>query len=318
MRVRLLIAFSIIYVVWGSTYLCVAIALRSFPPLMLMCIRCLAGGTILLLWGALRERDPLTPRTLLLAIVCGLLFFVGCHGVLALAQRHVPSGLAAVMLATIPFWIALLRLLLPGRRAPSRSVWLALGAGFAGVGVIAWAPSSSGAIDAFWLAALLGSSLSWALATVAVQNFGGTKQGLRLSGIELLSGGVVLAALSAGAGEAQLFRPDRISGSSLVALAYLTIAGTVVAFSVYVWLLDRVQPTLVATYTFVNPVVAVVLGWLFLDEQPSMGMLIGAPLTIGAVCVAWRLEQRNPTRRTQKRRDLVASSLSQGGQDCDR
>ncbi|MFM0258903.1 EamA family transporter [Paraburkholderia sediminicola] len=294
MSTRSLLAFSAIYLVWGSTYLAVAIGLRSFPPMILMGTRCVIGGLILLGWSLLHNQRLPSAQLLIHGVACGLLFFVGCHGVLAIAQQHVPSGIAAVILATIPFWIAMLRFLLPRERRPVPATICALGVGFAGVAVVAWAAPSSGShrMELPWLAALLGASLSWALGTVLTQRHKGKIPALTLAGVELLAGGVTLAVLCVITGELRGFRVQAVSADSLFALAYLTLAGTVLSFAAYVWLLDRVDPTLVATYTFVNPVIAVILGWAFLEERPTAGMLVGAPLIVGAVATAWLIDRK--------------------------
>ncbi|HZZ05236.1 EamA family transporter [Paraburkholderia sp.] len=294
MRTRLLAAFGAIYLLWGSTYLAVSVGLRSFPPLALMGVRCLAGGVILLAWGLLRGQSFPPLKLLWAGVGCGLLFFVGCHGVLAMAQQHVPSSTAAIILATIPFWIAISRFLLPGERRPPVSTILALGAGFIGVGIIAWPAPSSNIHQAApgWIVALLAASISWALGTNLSQRRKGNTSAITLAGVELLAGGLVLATLCVSTHELDDFRMEAISLQSLGALAYLTVAGTVIAFAAYIWLLEQVDPTLIATYTFVNPVIAVVLGWVFLNEQLTTRMFAGAPLIIGAVCAAWMIDRK--------------------------
>jgi drug/metabolite transporter (DMT)-like permease len=165
--------------------------------------------------------------------VPGLTRHLKSDALLAIAQQHVPSGIAAVILATIPFWIATLRFLIPGERRPLPATVCALGAGFAGVGVIAWTAPSSGAhrIDLPWIAALLGASLSWAIGTVLTQRHKGTTSALMLAAVELLAGGVTLAVLGTMTGELRGIRIHAISADSVFALAYLAIAGTVLSFT---------------------------------------------------------------------------------------
>jgi len=212
------------------------------------------------------------------------LFFVGCHGVLAYAQQRVPSGLAAVLLATIPFWIVALKAVLPGDDRPSlRRVGL-LAPGIAGVGLIAWhqmEASSAALIGDILL--LVGASASWAAGTILSERYVGNASRVALSGMELVAGGVVLLMLSAASGEPASFDVAQVSAASLVAWLYLAIAGTVVGFAAYIWLLRQVSPTLVATYTFVNPVIAVLLGWLVLGELPTVWTAVGAALVVAAV-----------------------------------
>ena len=277
--------FAAIYLIWGSTYLAVALALKSLPPFFLMGSRSVVGGLVLLLWVVLRRKSLGSLSSWRTATVCGFFFFIGCHGVLAYAQQHAPSGLAAVLLATIPFWIVGLKTALPGAERPQVKTLLLLLPGLAGVGLIAWrqlAVNSSGArpID---ILLLLGASASWAVGTILSKRYPGAASPVGLSGMELLTGGVALLAFSFALGEPGQLDIANITLPSLAAWAYLTFAGTVVGFAAYVWLLKQVSSTLVATYTFVNPIIAVLLGWLVLGEQPSGWMIAGAALVIGSV-----------------------------------
>lgn len=277
-------AFAAIYLLWGSTYLAVAVALPSIPPFLLMGTRSTAGGLILLACVKLAGRPIGSPRTWAFAAGCGMLFFVGCHGMLAHAQQHVPSGLAAVMLATIPFWIVIVKALLPGHRPAFKNLAI-LTPGVAGVGLIAWSqigPNSSGP-DIADIILLLGASASWAVGTILSEAYAGSSSRIALSGMELVTGGLALMVMSGAFGELRLFDPGRISLASSAAWAYLVIAGTVLGFAAYIWLLKQMSPTFVSTYTFVNPVIAVLLGWLVLGEHPTVWMLIGAALVVTSV-----------------------------------
>ncbi|MBR0906647.1 EamA family transporter [Bradyrhizobium liaoningense] len=278
-------AFAAIYVIWGSTYLALAFALQSFPPFLLMAARCLVGGAVL--YGSARAMgDAATSGgTLPLAAVCGMLFFVGCHGVLAYVQERVPSGLAAVLLATIPLWIALLQFLMPGGERPDGKAALLLVPGVAGVALIAWHGDAAGGqqLSLRDTLLLLGASFSWAAATFISVRHTPKGASIGLSGLELLIGGVVLLAISVCRGELSDHRLAVPSAVSIAGWAYLTIAGTVAAFAANVWLLERVSPTLVATYTFVNPIIAVLLGFAFLGEEPTRWMLVGTALIVVSI-----------------------------------
>jgi drug/metabolite transporter (DMT)-like permease len=212
-------------------------------------------------------------------------FFVGCHGVLAYAQQRVPSGLAAVILATIPFWIALLTAVLPGRDRPSIRIVLLLVPGLLGVGLIAWrevgANSAGPHLSDIFL--LLAASASWAVGTVFSKPDFSKVSLVAFSGLELIAGGLVLLIVSTTLGELNSVALAELSTSSVIAWSYLTFAGTVVAFAAYVWLLKQVSAAVVATYTFVNPIIAVLLGWAFLGERPSVWMIFGATLVIASV-----------------------------------
>jgi drug/metabolite transporter (DMT)-like permease len=277
--------FAAIYFIWASTYLAVALALGSIPPFLLMGSRSAVGGLVLLLWVVLRGESLGSLAAWRSATVYGFFFFVGCHGVLAYAQQHAPSGLAAVLLATIPFWIVGFRMALPGHERPSATTLLLLLPGLTGVGLIAWqqlAANSSGVRLADILL-LIGASASWAAGTILSKRYQGSASPIALSGMELVTGGVALLALSFTLGEPLRLDVANITPASLAGWAYLTFAGTVVGFAAYVWLLKQVSSTLVSTYTFVNPIIAVLLGWLVLGERPLGWMIAGAALVIASV-----------------------------------
>jgi drug/metabolite transporter (DMT)-like permease len=292
-------------VLWGSTYLAVALGLQSVPPFLLMGGRSFAAGAILLGLSWLRTAR-LPPRGAWLhAALSGVLLFAGCHGTLAYAQQRVPSGLAAVLLATIPFWIALLTFVMPadGQR-PRVASLVAMVPGLAGVALVAWRGASGDgvAIEPLMVALLLGAAFAWAAGSIVSQRHAASTSALALSAMELVCGGAVLLAVSALAGEFVAFSPSGVSIVSWAAVAYLTLAGSVVAFTAYVWLLDHAPEPLVATYTFVNPAIAVVLGWAVLGERPGESTLVGMALIIGSVAAAWRLgssdSRRDDTKRT--------------------
>ncbi len=305
-RIRLAAAFAAIYLVWGSTYLAIALALPAIPPFVLMGSRSLAGGLILLTLARARGAR-VGRRGWLVGGACGLLFFVGCHGVLAVVEQRVPSGLASILLATIPFWTVLIGLVLPLEK-PTRPRALALLApGFAGVALIAWRSlTDAGVAD---ILMLLGASLSWALGTVVSERHAGETPANALAGTALVSGGLVLLGLAATTGELPQIDAAGLVGMPGLAWLHLTMAGTVVTFGAYVWLLERVPPPLVGTYTFVNPIVAVALGWAALGEAPTAAMLAGGALVLGSLIALLLFDPPNAKQtQNQKEKSHVPAS----------
>jgi drug/metabolite transporter (DMT)-like permease len=293
-KARMLAAFAAVYLIWGSTYLAIALGIETIPPFLLMGLRSLIGGALLFGWArpawldrqAVRGREDWPgARAWAHAAICGLLFFGGCHGVLAYAEKKVPSGIAAIVLATIPFWIVLLKLVLGGAKRPQGLTLLALVPGFAGVALIAWREASNPdhPIEPVMILLLLASAFSWALGTVISQRHPSSVSPAALSAMQLLCGGAALVLLSVFSGEFAGFSPNEISLRSFAGLAYLALAGTVLGFLSYIWLLDHVPAPVVSTYTFVNPIIAVALGWLFLNEQLALEMLAGAALVVASV-----------------------------------
>jgi drug/metabolite transporter (DMT)-like permease len=284
----ILSAFAAIYLLWGSTYLAIAIGLQSIPPFMLMGLRSLCGGLVLI---ALCGGEILRTRrqAWFSAGVCGLLFFVGCHGLLAWAEQRVPSGVAAIVLATIPFWILLIDFRFAKHKRPSALAVAVLLPGFLGVAIVAWQNVGGGG-NLLSMVALLAASLSWSVGTVVSRNNSGGISTMLLSGMQLSIGGVVLCAMALVAGEVRTFSPTTVSAASLEAALYLVVSGSVIGFAAYHWLLKNVPTPLVATYTFVNPVVAVLLGYLVLGEPVSTPMMSGASLVIISVIAMWLAE----------------------------
>jgi drug/metabolite transporter (DMT)-like permease len=278
-------AFALIYLVWGSTYLAVALALGSIPPFLLMGSRSVVAGLVLFAAARWYEGTTQSWQAWMRAALCGFLFFVTCHGTLAYAQQHVPSGIAAILLATIPFWIALLTAIIPDGDTQHPKQLLLPVPGFIGVVVVVLgqaglASSSSEPGDLFLL---IGAAASWALGTILARRWSPPDATVAYSGMELMTGGVVLLIISALLDEPASLDIGAISPAAWGGWVYLTVAGTIVTFSAYVWLLKRVSPTLVATYTFVNPVIAVVLGWAILGETLSGAIVLGVALIIACV-----------------------------------
>jgi drug/metabolite transporter (DMT)-like permease len=293
---ELLAAFAAIYFVWGSTFLAIRYAVETIPPFAMMAVRCMLGGAILLGIAAVRERGIVWPsrREWGGALVLGAFLFVGCHGVLAYAEERVPSGIAALCLATIPLFVPLLAWALPGGTPPSRRRTVALVAGFAGVALLVVSQGTGGGLHPADALLLLGSALSWAAGTVATRVVPVPRSPTVGAALPLLAGGVILTVIALASGELSAARLDHISARSAGGLAYLIVLGTVVTFSAYVWLLRQVAPSRVATYAFVNPVVAVVLVWALAGESLTVGAVLASAVIVVAVAVAVSGRERAP------------------------
>jgi drug/metabolite transporter (DMT)-like permease len=278
-----LLAFGAVYVIWGSTYLAIKVVVEALPPLFVAGLRCVIAGTILYAWARLRGVRAPTGQELRRGLAAGLLLFLGAHGALYTAIQHVPSGLAAILFATIPIWVALFVGAGPEGGPPQVGTILGLALGLAG---IAWLNVPSvGSVPAPWFSVLvLAGAASWAAGMVWYRGPRRPPSEALSSALPLLGGGGALLALSAFRGELASVAATGMDATALWCLAYLVVFGSLVTFSAYTWLLGRVSPTRVASYAYVNPLVALFLGWLLAGEELTPGMI--APVVMILVSVA--------------------------------
>ena len=282
-------ALGLVYVVWGSTYLGIAIAIETFPPFFIMAIRFAIAGSVLLAWEVIRGgRDFRLPSRREIrdsAIVGTLLLGVG-NGFVALAQTRVPSGIAAILIAVIPLWFAVLGRIYFKERLP-RLVIVGIGIGLAGVALLVW-PFGSGAnaIDIVGVAILIVAPIGWAHGSLfSAHKAHLPARPLMATSLQMLFGSLALAIEAVLTGEPARFNPSAVSAASLWALLYLTVVGSLVAFNAYAWLLRNAPLSLVGTYAYVNPVVAVALGAIILSEPVTPRTLIASAVIIGAVAM---------------------------------
>ena len=294
------IALSLVYVIWGSTYLAIAIAVQTLPPLSSAGLRFCIAGLVLLAWVAARRGIRVGREQLVGAGVVGLLLLVGGNGFVMLAERTVPSGLTALIIASVPLWIVLLRRMGGERVHPSSFAGVAVG--FAGVAFLVIPRGSSGELDLVGVAMLLVATMSWALGTFLAPRLRMPRDGLLSTGLQQLVGGVVLVLAGGAVGELGRLDASAYSMDSLVALAYLVVFGSLVAFTAYSWLLQHAPVSLVSTYAYVNPVVAVLLGAVFLAEPVTASILVGAAIIVAAVAfIVTREGARQRTTRAAAR-----------------
>jgi drug/metabolite transporter (DMT)-like permease len=284
---KTLLAFAIIYIVWGSTFLAIRVGVVEVPPFLLAAMRFLAAGLALYLWMLARgERSP-SWREWRSATLLAALIFVGDYGLLFWAERRVPSGLAAVMMATIPLFMALAEILLLRTQKLTARLTLALLAGLGGV-IVLVSPSmklGGAPIDRVGAMALITGAISWSVASALARKVPLPASKAMSSGAQMLAGGVLLGLVSGVLGEWRGFHPMDVSRGAWFALLYLVVAGSIIGFTAYVWLLHHESPTKVGTYAYVNPVVAVLVGYLLGGEALGLRTLLGTAFVLTSVVV---------------------------------
>jgi drug/metabolite transporter (DMT)-like permease len=284
---KTLLAFAIIYFVWGSTYYAIRVGVREVPPFLFAAMRFLVAGVALYGWTRVRgERAPSGREWASVALVAFLIFGMD-YGLVFWAEQRVPSGLTAVMLATIPAFMALGEIFILGTQRLTARLVLALLIGLGGVGVLVNRSLDLGGapIDRIGAAALLVAAVSWSIASALSRLLPLPGSKLVSSGAQMLAGGIFLTAISSVLGEYRQFHAASVSRGVWIALAYLVVAGSIIAFTAYVWLLHHESPTKVGTYAYVNPVVAVVLGYFLGGEELGLRTILGTMFVLISVVV---------------------------------
>lgn len=291
------LALGIVYVVWGSTYLAIAIAVETLPPLLYAGIRFALAGALLTAWLAFRGVDLRISRAELAgAAVVGVLLLAIANGLVVLAERTVPSGIAALIVASIPLWVVIYRMI--ARERVGLDLLAGVFLGLIGVAILVVPGGIDGTLDLIGALMLFGATLSWALGTFLSPRLRTPKNVLVSTAYQMLAGGLVLVGVGLGRGELVNIDPATFSVRSMVAFAYLVVFGSLVAFTAYTWLLQNASVSLVSTYAFVNPVVAVLLGALILAEPITPSILIGAAVIV--VAVAFIVVRQNAARRADR------------------
>ncbi|HVX89037.1 MAG TPA: EamA family transporter [Gemmatimonadales bacterium] len=312
-RGRILIAFAIVYLVWGSTYLGIRVAVETIPPFLLAATRSLFAGAILFAFARWRNRNtapaPQRPsashwRT---AFIMGFLMFVMGNALLSWAETRIDSGLAALIVGAIPLWVVVMARLTPygPRREITLQKFVGVVVGIAGLGMLVWPGSASAGVrmDPLAIGLLMLGSLGWSWGTVISPQLAHTSDKLEGSAMTMLAGGAMILIPAALKGEFTQLHPELISARSIAAWAYLVVFGSMIAYSAYVYLVASCEASTVATYALVNPIVAVFLGWLFVGEVVTARMVTatfvivaGLALTLfGGQAAVWANRQVRAT-----------------------
>lgn len=296
-RALIWFAFALIYIVWGTTYLVIALAIQTIPPFIMSASRFLIAGVTLFIfarsqWGG---RAPMpTRREWMGAAVAGFLLFVLNNGLIVWAEYGgVPTGVVALLIGTTPMWMVLLNWVRNGAR-PSAMTWVGLLLGLIGVGLLVNVSDQPGGTTLAGAAMVIAAAFCWALGSLYARGASLPKAPLMSTSTQLLWGGLFQVILAVISGEAAAFQMDQVTTTSLVALLYLSIVSSIITFSAFTWLMRVSEPALVATYAFVNPMIAFVLGWLLLGEPITLRTILAAGVIVLAVFLIVRSQNRKP------------------------
>jgi len=289
------LALGALYIVWGSTYLAIRVAVGTIPPFTQGSIRFLIAGTILYLATARRRTGEPRPgwRDWRDAAIIGGFLLLGGNGLLALGETTVGSGVSALLIATLPLWVAILGRLFFNLRL-SRSTVVGIGLGFAGVGALVWPAGGSASVDLVGAIILLGSPVLWAIGSLYSARAHLPARPLVGVAMQMLCGGAMLGVVAILSGEVSRFHPATVTSESVAAVAYLVAVGSLVGFTAYGWLLRVAPLPLVATYAYVNPIVAVALGALILGESITPRTLLAGVIIVVAVAIIVWTRRREP------------------------
>ena len=286
-RAQLIAAFAAVYIIWGSTFLAIRYAIETMPPLLMAGVRFIIAGALLYAWAAIREKArPTRAHWIGTAIVGGLLL-TGGNGAVSWSEQYVPSGIAALVVANTPLWMVLFEWARPGGDRPTLAVVLGIALGFAGL-VLLVGPGDllgTSSVDPRSAVVLMMGTLAWAAGSIYSRSLTLPSSPRLSTGMQMLSGGALLVIVGLLIGEGPRVNVDAISLKSALALAYLIVFGAIVGFTAYIWLLTVTTAAKVSTYAYVNPVVALLLGWALAGEPLNARTAVAAGVILAGVAV---------------------------------
>ena len=299
MRARLIAAFAAVYVIWGSTYLAIRFAVQTLPPLLMASARFVIAGLLVLLWARFRDGAAWPNRVeWRVGLISGALLLLGGNGAVSWAEQRVPSGIAALLVAVVPVFMVLLEWLRPGGRRPSAPVFVGVGLGLVGLALLVGPESMrGGSSSAIGALVLVFGSLSWAAGSLYTKFAPKSSSGTMATGAQMLAGGLTLLAASIVAGEPSHLDLAHASTESLVAFVYLLTFGSLIGFTAYVYLLSHTTAAKASTYAYVNPVVAVLLGWAIGHETVTKRTVLAAAVILAGVAIITVTRDEGPVTR---------------------
>ncbi len=315
-KVRIIIAFAALYLIWGSTYLGILFAIQSIPPFLMAGLRFVLAGVIMYATARWQGAPRPMPETWRSSLIIGACLLLGGNGGVTISEKWVPTGLASLLVATVPIDIALLGWVSGTAPRPTPVVWVGLIGGFIGVGVLVGPAFTSSSISphnhlALGMSILLLGSLLWSIGSLYSRTAKSSPSLFLAAGQQMICGGALLILAGLGLGEHRGFDPRHVTWLSIGAFVYLVLIGALIGYTAYFYLLRHCDPAKVATYAYVNPVVAVLLGTAFAGEKLTLRTLFGAGLIIGSVAVVITAQQ-------MKARATAPLAAPMAGTDCAR
>lgn len=304
MRARLIAAFAAVYIIWGSTYLAIRYAVETLPPFFMAGARFVIAGSILLLWSRMRERATLPTKTdWITGLVSGALLLLVGNGAVVWAEQRVPSGIASLLVAVVPLWMVLLEWLRPVGERPRTPVFIGLGLGLVGLGLLVGpdALHGGGEINLIGAGVLMVGSFSWAAGSLYTKRAPRPSSANYGSGTQMVAGGACLLVVAVFNGELSRLDVGHASSRSLLGFLYLVTFGSLIGFTAYVYLLSHTSAAKAATYAYVNPVVAVLLGWAFANEPVTARTLVAAAVILAGVAMITVARDTQVSEQTQER-----------------
>lgn len=288
-RTQLFFGFAAIYLIWGSTYLGIRYAVETIPPYLMMGIRHLTAGTLVFAWARWRGTPMPQMKQWWWALIAGAMLFLGGHGILAWAEQKIPSGLAALLCATLPLWTVLLAQVDGTERKIGKKVWTGIILGFAGVALLIGPDAFHNRLSLLPAMGALASALLWAVGTGYTRKVSLPSSKVLSAAMQMICGGALL--LIAGFASGERIHPQQLTILSLGSLAYLIVFGSIVAFTVYTWLVPVTSPSMLSTYAYVNPIIAVFLGWAVAGETLGLRTLMATGVIVAGVILVSRRKQ---------------------------
>jgi drug/metabolite transporter (DMT)-like permease len=301
-RARIVAAFAAVYIIWGSTYLAIHFAIQTLPPFLMAGVRFLIAGAGLYVFLRLRGMPPPARELWAKALIVGALLLLGGNGAVVWSQQYVPTGVAALLVAIVPCWMVLLEWLRPNGTRPTAFVGIGLLLGTIGIAILIGPDAlGGGRVEPIGAIVLVIGSFAWASGSIYSRSVRLPASPVQFTAMQMLCGGACLLIFGLLQGEAGAIEPTGISARSVVAVLYLIVFGSLIGYSAYIWLLRVSTPAKVATYAYVNPVVAVLLGSLFAGEALTGRMMLAAAVIVTGVAVittmGLRQERRGPAMR---------------------